>query len=144
MLCAVALPAMADSRIAPTYLECQVGGKSFDQVFKETVLIKIDDQMIDVVSEEFPMFAKVERSETRYSASKRFTSSKGVKYFFSIEIDRVSGRFAAYETAAYPDRKIFNTTGSGPCKKITESRFKETRPTEVAQKKTRVIIRPSP
>ena len=112
---------------SPLYLECRVNGKSFDQTFSETVGVKIDGETIDVVSEEFPMFGRVQASDTSYRATKRFTSQKGVKYFFSIEIDRVSGRFMAYETAAYPDRKIYNTTGSGPCTKVSESRFLGTR-----------------
>lgn len=128
---------------SPLYLECAVAGKSFDQKFTETVGIKIDDEMIDVVSEEFPMFGRVATDETHYRASRRFTNSKGVRYFFSIELDRVSGRFMAYETAAYPDRKIYNTTGTGPCTKISETRFAAIRPNQnlPAKQAVRVIIR---
>lgn len=125
------------------YLECAVAGKSFDQKFTETVGIKIDGETIDVVSEEFPMFGRVSVDETRYRASRRFTNSKGVHYFFSIELDRVSGRFMAYETAAYPDRKIYNTTGTGPCTKISESRFAAIRPNQSTPPRqvVRVIVR---
>ena len=102
----------------PIFLECTVQGKSFDHKFDETVQIKIDQGMIDISSEEFPMFAPVEVTDTMYKTDSRFTSKKGVRYFFSVEIDRVSGKFSAYETAAFPDRKIYNTTGSGPCVRV--------------------------
>lgn len=131
------------SLAAPLYLACSVTGKSFDQKFAETVGIRIDGEMIDVVSEEFPMFGKVEVSDTHYRATKRFTSGKGVRYFFSIELDRVSGRFAAYETAAYPDRKVYNTTGSGPCRPVSESRFKAIQPGAAGSRQSmRVTIWP--
>lgn len=118
-------------------------GKSFDQKFTETVGIKIDGDTIDVVSEEFPLFGKVQVSDTSYKATKNFTSPKGVKYFFSIELDRVSGRFIAYETSAFPDRKIYNTYGSGPCTKITESRFQTIKPNQKSQQRqpVKVMIR---
>lgn len=103
----------------PLFLECSISGKSFDTKFQETIGIKIDNGMIDIVSEEFPMFSKVYVTETSYKSEQHFVSDKGVKYFFSIELDRVSGRFIAYETAAFPDRKIFSTTGSGPCSKVS-------------------------
>lgn len=128
--------AMAD----PLFLECAVAGKSFDQKFTETVGIKIDGETIDVVSEEFPMFAKVQVSDTTYKATKNFTSPKGVKYFFSIELDRVSGRFIAYETSAFPDRKIYNTTGTGPCTKISESRFLTIKPNQSKQQQQPVKV----
>lgn len=125
------------------YLECEVEGKSFDQKFTETVGIKIDGDTIDIVSEEFPMFGKVQTTETSYKAGKNFTSMKGVKYFFSIELDRISGRFIAYETSAFPDRKIYNTYGNGPCTKITESRFLTLKPNQKSQQRqpVKVIIR---
>lgn len=118
-------------------------GKSFDQKFTETVGIKIDGDTIDVVSEEFPLFGKVQVSDTSYKATKNFTSPKGVKYFFSIELDRVSGRFIAYETSAFPDRKIYNTYGNGPCTKISEPRFLAIKPnqTKQQQQKIKVTIR---
>lgn len=127
----------------PLYLECAVEGKSFDQKFNETVGIKIDGDTIDIVSEEFPMFGKVQATDTSYKASKNFTSPKGVKYFFSIELDRVSGRFIAYETSAFPDRKIYNTYGNGPCIKITESRFLTIKPNHQSQQRqpVKVMIR---
>ena len=107
----------------PLHLECAIKGQSFDSKFQEVIGIKIDQGMIDIISEEFSMFGKVEESTTTFKARKNFTSNKGVKYFFNIEIDRVSGRFIAYETAAYPNRKIYNTTGSGPCSKISAQKF---------------------
>ncbi len=127
----------------PLFLECAVTGKSFDQKFTETVGIKIDAGMIDVVSEEFPMFGKVEIGETAYKATKNFTSPKGVKYFFSVELDRVSGMFIAYETSAFPDRKIYNTTGRGPCSKISETRFAAIRPNQSRQAVKVTIRRPA-
>ena len=127
----------------PLYLECAVEGKSFDQKFNETVGIKIDGSVIDVVSDEFPMFGKVLVSETSYKATKSFTSPKGVKYFFSIELDRISGRFIAYETSAFPDRKIYNTYGNGPCTKITEDKFLAIKPNQKSQQRqpVKVMIR---
>ena len=130
--------AMAD----PLFLECAVTGKSFDQKFSETVGIKIDGGTIDVVSEEFPLFGRVQTTETSYKATKNFTSPKGVKYFFSIELDRVSGRFIAYETSAFPDRKIYNTHGNGPCTKIAESRYLAIKPNQVKQPVKVTIRRP--
>ncbi len=127
----------------PLFLECSVEGKSFDQRFTETVGIKIVGDTIDVVSEEFPMFGKVQVTDTSYKATKNFTSPKGVKHFFSIELDRVSGRFIAYETSAFPDRKIYNTTGAGPCTKITESRFNATKPSQTKQPIKVTIRRPA-
>lgn len=97
--------------------------------------------MIDIISEEFPMFGKVEESETTFTARKNFTSDKGVKYFFSIEIDRVSGKFIAYETAAYPNRKIYNTTGSGPCSKISGQKFSTIKAGVRQEQPVKVIIR---
>ena len=126
----------------PLFLECAVAGKSFDQKFTETVGIKIAGDTIDVVSEEFPLFGKVPVTDTSYRATKNFTNPKGVKYFFSIELDRVSGRFIAYETSAFPDRKIYNTTGSGPCAKITESRFHALKPSQTKQPIKITIRRP--
>lgn len=129
---------------APLYLECKVQGKSFDHQYNETIAIKIDGNMIDIVSEEFPMFGPVDVAETSFKATKNFTSKKGVKYFFSIQIDRVTGMFSAYETAAFPDRKIYNTTGNGPCAQSNEMRFVAAKPTPSRQP-VRVIIRnPSP
>ena len=127
----------------PLYLECVVQGKSFDQKFTETVGIKIDKETIDVVSEEFPLFGKVQTTDTTYKATKNFTSPKGVKHFFSIELDRVSGRFIAYETSAFPDRKIYNTYGNGPCTKISESRFLTIKPNQNKQQQqpVKVMIR---
>ena len=127
----------------PLYLECAVEGKSFDQKFNETIGIKINDMTIEVVSEEFPMFGKVQTTDTSYKATKNFTSPKGVKYFFSIELDRISGRFIAYETSAFPDRKIYNTYGNGPCTKITESRFLTLKPNQKSQQRqpVKVMIR---
>lgn len=127
----------------PLFLECAVEGKSFDQKFTETVGIKIVGDTIDVVSEEFPMFGKVQITDTAYKATKNFTNPKGVKYFFSVELDRVSGRFIAYETSAFPDRKIYNTTGSGPCTKITESRFNVIKPSQTKQPIKVTIRRPA-
>ena len=125
---------------SPLFLECSVTGKSFDQKFTETVGVKIDGGTIDVVSEEFPLFGKVQITETSYKATKNFTSPKGVKYFFSIELDRVSGRFIAYETSAFPDRKIYNTYGNGPCSKISESRFLTIKPNQAKQQQQPVKI----
>lgn len=125
----------------PLYLECAIKGQSFDSKFQETIGIKIDNGMIDISSEEFPMFAKVDESPTSFKATKRFTSSKAVRYFFNIEIDRVSGRFVAYETAAYPNRKIYNTTGSGPCTKITAQKHANLKTGSSHQQPVKVIIR---
>ena len=124
----------------PLFLECFVAGKSFDQKFTETVGIKIDSGMIDIVSEEFPMYGKVQVTDTSYKATKNFTSPKGVKYFFSIELDRVSGRFIAYETSALPNRKIYNTHGTGPCTKITEARFLAIKPNQAKQQQQPVKV----
>lgn len=140
LLCVLLLTVSPQLCAAPLFLECAVKGKSFDHKFTETIGIKIDDGMIDVVSEEFPLFSKVQTTDTTYKATKSFTSPKGVKYFFSVELDRLSGNFAAYETSAFPDRKIFNTTGSGPCTKINESRFLAIKPDQVKQP-VKVIIR---
>ena len=123
------------------FLECAIKGTSFDSKFQETIGIKIDNGMIDVISNEFPMFGHVEESATSFKAIKNFTSTKGVKYFFSIELDRVSGRFIAYETAAYPNRKIYNTTGSGPCSKISSQRFLNLRPEQKKSPPIKIIIR---
>ena len=130
----------ANAAAEPLFLECSVQGKSFDHKFDETVQIKIDQGTIDIASEEFPMFGPVDVTDTMYKATKRFTSNKGVKYFFSVEIDRVSGKFSAYETAAFPDRKIFNTTGSGPCVRVNSLNFKTTKP-DRQKAPVKVIIR---
>ena len=125
----------------PLFLECSVKGQTFDSKFEETLGVKIENGMMDIISEEFPMFGRVEGSDTSFKATKSFTSNKGVKYFFSIEIDRASGRFIAYETAAYPNRKIYNTTGSGPCKKITAEKFANLKAGAHNHQRTKVIIR---
>ena len=130
------------SHAAPLYLECSIHGKSFDHKFEEMIAIKINDGMIDIVSEEFPMFSPVDSSSTEFKATKNFTSEKGVKYFFSIRIDRVSGTFSAYETSAFPDRKIYNTIGSGPCTQSSESSFNTARPRQ-SRPPVRVIIEPT-
>lgn len=122
------------------YLECKVQGKSFDHKYDETIAIKIDQGLIDIVSEEFSMFGPVSTSDNIFTATKKFTSKKGVKYFFSIQIDRATGMFSAYETAALPDRKIHNTTGSGPCTKSSEARYEAAKPTQSRQP-VRIIIR---
>ena len=140
----VALWAFAFSSYASTdalYLECAIKGQSFDSKFQEAIAVKIDKGMIDIISEEFPMFGKVEESQTAFKTTKHFTSNKGVKYFFSIEIDRVSGRFIAYETAAYPSRKIYNTTGTGPCSKISAQKFSEFKTGAYKPQPVKVIIR---
>jgi len=125
----------------PLHLECNIAGNSFDKKFQEIVQIKIDEGMIDIKSEEFPMFGKVTITETAYKAEKNFESNKGVKYFFSIEIDRVSGRFNAYETAAFADRKIFHTTGMGPCTKVTAHRSSLTASNLKTAPRVKAIIR---
>lgn len=125
----------------PLYLECSIKGQSFDSKFQEIIGIKIDNRMIDISSEEFPMFGEVNESPTSFKATKRFTSHKGVKYFFNIEIDRVSGRFIAYETAAYPNRKVYNTTGSGPCTKITAQKHANLKTGSSHREPIKVIIR---
>ena len=125
----------------PLFLECSIKGQSFDTKFQETIGIKIDQGMIDIVSEEFPMFGKVAESSTAFKTTKNFTSNKGVKYFFSIEIDRVSGRFNAYETAAYPNRKIYNTTGTGPCSKVSSQKFLSIKSGSNRSQPVKVIIR---
>lgn len=132
-------PAYGDNE--PLFLACAIKGQSFDSKFDETIGIKIDHGMIDIISEEFPMFGKVEESSTAFKAVKNFTSNKGVKYFFSIEIDRVNGRFIAYETAAYPNRKIYNTTGSGPCSKISAQKFHTIKTGSSRNQPVKVIIR---
>jgi hypothetical protein len=125
----------------PLFLECSISGKSFDNKFQETISIKIDNGMIDIDSEEFPMFSKVNVTEKSYKSEQGFVSDKGVKYFFNIELDRVSGRFISYETAAFPDRKVYNTTGSGPCSKVSAFNY-ENRKTKPESKPTvRAIIR---
>lgn len=123
------------------FLECLVKGQTFDSKFQESIGVKIENGMIDIVSEEFPLFGKVEESSTSFSAIKKFTSNKGVKYFFNIEIDRVSGRFIAYETAAYPNRKIYNTAGSGPCSKISAEKFATLKVGTHSAQRNKVIIR---
>lgn len=140
LICILVFMFCSSAIAAPLFLECAVAGKSFDQKFTENVGIKIDGDMIDVVSEEFPMFGNVEVSDTSYKATKKFTSPQGVKYFFSIELDRVSGRFIAYETSAFPDRKIYNTYGNGPCTKISESRFMMIKPNQNKQQQQPVKI----
>lgn len=139
-LCIFALIFCSRVTADPLFLECAVQGKSFDQKFMETVGIKIDGDMIDVVSEEFSLFGKVQATETSYKATKKFTSPKGVKYFFSIELDRVSGRFIAYGTSAFPDRKIYNTYGNGPCLKTSESRFVAIKPSQTQQQRQTVKV----
>ena len=140
LLCILASIFCSMATADPLFLACEVQGKSFDQKFTETVGIKIDNGMIDVVSEEFPMYGKVQTTDTTYKATKDFTSPKGVKYFFSIELDRVSGRFIAYETSAFPDRKIYNTYGHGPCLKTSESRFLTIKPNQTQQQRQPVKV----
>lgn len=125
----------------PLFLECSISGKSFDTKFQETIGIKIDNGMIDIVSEEFPMFSKVYVTENSYKSEQHFISHKGVKYFFSIELDRVSGRFIAYETAAFPDRKIYNTTGSGPCSKVSAYKHRSSKNQPERAPAVKAIIR---
>lgn len=138
VLCIIASVLCSQAIASPLFLECSVVGKSFDQKFTETVGIKIHGGMIDVISEEFPLYGKVQTTDTTYKATKSFTSPKGVKYFFSIELDRVSGRFIAYETSAFPDRKIYNTFGNGLCTKISEPRFLAIKPSQTSQQRQQV------
>jgi len=125
----------------PLFLECKIKGISFDSKFQETIGITIDNGMIDINSEEFPFFGQVELTATAFKATQNFTSTKGVKYFFSIELDRVSGRFMAYETAAHPNRKVYNTTGSGPCSKVSAHRITNLRSDHKKSQPIKVIIR---
>lgn len=125
----------------PLFLECSISGKSFDTKFQETITIKIENGTIDISSEEFPMFGKVEVTENSYRSERHFVSDKGVKYFFNIELDRVSGRFIAYETAAFPDRKIYNTTGSGPCSKVSAYKYINRKTLPESRPNVRAIIR---
>lgn len=127
----------------PLLLECDISGKTFDKKFQETVQIKINEGMIDINSEEFPLFGTVTTTGIAYKTEKSFTNSKGVKYFFSVEIDRVSGKFIAYETAAFPDRKIFHTTGTGPCTKVTAHRSPITSSNLKTVPRVKRIIRPN-
>lgn len=139
-ICILAIVLCTPVWAEPLFLECAVQGKSFDQKFTETVGIKIDGGMIDVISEEFPMYAKVLTTDTTYKATQNFTSPKGTKYFFSIELDRVSGRFIAYETSAFPDRKIYNTFGNGPCTKISAPRFLAIKLSQTSQQQQQVKV----
>ena len=123
------------------FLECAIKGTSFDTKFEENIAVKIENGMMDVVSEEFPLFAKVEEAGTSYKAVKSFVSQKGVKYFFNVEIDRVSGRFMAYETSALQNRKIYNTTGVGPCVKVSELQFSQFKAESKKSPPVKVIIR---
>lgn len=132
-------PAIAATE--PLFLECNIKGISFDSKFQETIGIKIHNGMIDVISEEFSMFGPVEESDISFKVTKRFTSNKGVKYFFSVELDRLSGRFMAYETAAYPNRKIYNTRGTGPCAKVPAQRFFNLKPEQKKNQPIKIIIR---